>query len=69
MDHYRFAANAFTVPLSLILTWLILKNRVDYPNIWHWIALPIFLYAVSNYFVNFLADIAEGIQTSFLAER
>lgn len=69
MDHYRFAAHAFLIPVALLTTWFILRARVWNPNVWHWIVLTFVLIAILSWFINILADAAEGLQTSFLAER
>lgn len=69
MDHYRFAAHAFLIPAALLTTWFILRARVWNPNVWHWIVLTFVLIVILSWFINILADAAEGLQTSFLAER
>ena len=69
MDHYRFAAHAFLIPVTLLTTWFILRARVWNPNVWHWLVLTFVIIAILSWFINILADAAEGIQTSFLAER
>lgn len=69
MSHYRFAAHAFLIPVTLLATWFILRARVWNSNLWHWIVLIVVIYAILNWFINIIADAAEGLQTSFLAER
>lgn len=69
MNHYRFSAHCLVIPLAIMLTWFILGFRVINRNAWHWIVLVFVLYSIINWFINLLADIAEGLQTSFLAER
>jgi len=69
MDHYRFAAHAFLIPVALLICWFILRARVWNPNVWHWIVLTVVLIAILSWFINILADAAEGLQTSYLAER
>lgn len=69
MFHYRFAAHAFLIPITLLGSWFILRARVWSPNIWHWIILIFLIYMILNWFINIIADAAEGIQTSYLAER
>lgn len=69
MNHYRFAALACLVPLTLLACWFILRARVPSPNLWHWIILTVVIISILVWFVNILPDASEGLQTSFLAER
>lgn len=69
MKHYRFAAHTFLVGLALLMTWFILRKRVNLPNFWHWVLLIVVLYMAVTWFIDIQAAAAEGIQTSYLAER
>lgn len=69
MNRYNLISRLFLIPLALILSWLILRNWVPNPSIWHWIISTLLIYLVLTFFTDFLGNIAEGLQTSFLAER
>lgn len=69
MSHYRFAAHAFVIPVTLLACWFILRARVWTPSLWHWIVLVVVILAIQHWFINILADAAEGLQTSYLVER
>lgn len=69
MSHYRFAAYAFLVPITLLASWFILRARVWNPNVWHWIILTVVIISILSWFINVQADTAEGLQTSYLGER
>lgn len=69
MYHYKFAANTFLISAALLMSWFILRARVIQPTFWHWLTLAFVLYAIVQWFANILGDAAEGLQTSFLAER
>jgi glucan phosphoethanolaminetransferase (alkaline phosphatase superfamily) len=69
MYHYRFAAHAFLITAALLMSWFILRARVWSPNFWHWMVLIFVIYSILNWFINILPDAAEGLQTSFMAER
>lgn len=69
MDHYRFAATTFVTAAAILACWFILRARVWRISLWHWIVLIVVIYAIVNWFINILADAAEGLQTSFLVER
>lgn len=67
VGHYRVAAQTFLIPVTLLATWFILRARVWNANLWHWIVLTVVLYSILQWFINILADAAEGLQTSYLA--
>lgn len=69
MFHYRFAAQCALLSLTLLATWFILKARVREADFWHWVCLNFVIFAIVSWFINILADAAEGLQTSYLAER
>ena len=69
MSHYKFAVCAFLVPLTLLISWFILRARVWTPSLWHWIVLTVVIYSVLTWFIDILSDASEGLQTSFLSER
>ncbi len=56
MAHYRFAAHAFLVPITLLASWFILRARVWNPNFWHWIILTFVIIAILSWFINIQAD-------------
>ena len=66
MAHYRFAAHAFLVPITLLACWFILRARVWNPNFWHCIILTVLIISILTWFINIQPDAAEGIQTSYL---
>lgn len=69
MSMYRFAAHVLAVSLVALLTYFILKYRVDNFGFWHLaIGIALILTCVT-YFIKIHSDSAEGIQTSFLVER
>lgn len=69
MSHYKFAVYSFLVPLTLLISWFILRARVWTPSLWHWIVLTVVIYSVLTWFIDILSDASEGLQTSFLSER
>ena len=69
MKHFRFAAHVFCVAAVFLMTWFILRKRVAHSNFWHYVILIVVIYAILTWFINIQADAAEGLQTSYLAER
>lgn len=69
MKHYRFAAHVFCVAAVFLMTWFILRKRVMNPSLWHYILLIVLIYMCVTWFIDIQAAAAEGIQTSYLAER
>lgn len=69
MKHYRFAAHVFCVAAVFLMTWFILRARVITPGFWHYVILVVVLYMCVTWFVDIHAAAAEGLQTSYLAER
>lgn len=69
MKHYKFAAHVFCVAAVFLMTWFILRKRVQWPNLWHYILLIVLIYMCLTWFIDMIANAAEGLQTSYLAER
>lgn len=69
MKHYKFAAHVFCVAAVFLMTWFILRKRVNFPGFWHYAILIVLIYMCITWFVDMQAAAAEGIQTSYLAER
>jgi len=58
MNRYNFVSKLFLVPLSLILSWLILRAWVPNPNIWHWIISTLLNYFTLSFFTDFFGNAA-----------
>ena len=69
IKHYKFAAHVLCVSAVFLMTWFILRYRVQYPNVWHYILLIVVIYMSVTWFIDMIANAAEGLQTSYLAER
>lgn len=69
MGHYKFVAHTFLISLLLLMTFFILRKRVMSPGFWHIVLLLTLLYMCVTWFIDIHAAAAEGIQTSYLAER
>lgn len=69
MKHYSFAAHVFCVAAVFLMTWFILRKRVPFHGFWHIAILIFVIYGVLTWFISIHSDAAEGIQTSYLAER
>jgi len=69
MRNYRSVATIFLIALSFILSYLILRVRVETTSIWFIFTLIVTAYIVISFFVSIHACVSEGIQTSFLVEH
>ena len=69
MKHYKFAAHVFCVAAVFLMTWFILRKRVNFPGFWHYAILITLIYMCVTWFIDVQAAAAEGLQTSYLAER
>ena len=69
MKHYRFAAHVLCVAAVFLMTWFILRKRIIAPGFWHYVVLIVLLYMCVTWFIDIHAAAAEGLQTSYLAER
>lgn len=69
MGHYKFVAHTFLISLLLLMTFFILRKRVMSPGFWNIVLLLTLLYMCVTWFIDIHAAAAEGIQTSYLAER
>lgn len=66
---YRIAAHIFLVAIVAVICYFILAARSSYTN-WYILALVIFgAYCVVTYFIDILADAAEGLMVCYLSEQ
>ena len=63
---YRISAYAFTIGGTLIITYYIERSKVDSVDYLSLLIASIFSYCILSYFVDLHADLAEGIQISYL---
>jgi hypothetical protein len=65
---YRISAYSFTIGATLILTYFIEKQKLGSIDLVSLLIAALFSFCVLNYFVDLHADLAEGIQISYLIE-
>ena len=63
---YRICAYSFTVGTVFLATYFIQKSKIGYINLYSMCFLLVLSYCILNYFVDFHANKAEGIQICFL---
>ena len=69
MKHYRFIAHVFCVSVVFLMSWFILKARLWNYGFWHFALIFVVIEIVLTWFINIHTDSAEGLQTSYLAEK
>lgn len=67
--NYRFLAHVALTALGFIAGWMLLRHRLWHIDLWHYILLVVVCYTSVAWFVDLHANPAEGLQTSYLAER
>ena len=68
MFFYRLLAHVFCVGLVTLLSYWIMKNKIDGISVNSLIIILLLAYCIVTYFIDIHADCAEGLQIAYLAE-
>lgn len=63
---YRISAYTFTIGTTVIIAYFIEKSTLGSVNLLSLLIISLFTYCVLSFFVDLHADLAEGIQISYL---
>ena len=63
---YRISAYSFTIGLTLVVEYFLEKGMLGRIDLVSLVITALFAYCVLNYFIDLHADLAEGIQISYL---
>lgn len=69
IKHYRFLAHVSLTTVSFIAGWMFLRHRLWNVGLWHYVLLVVVCYISLTWFVDLHSNAAEGLQTSYLAEK
>lgn len=65
---YRIAAQIFVVTLSVLITLIVIRAKVNYMSMFALGVLICYCYLMSTHFVDIHSNAAEGLVTTYLTE-